>query len=431
MTRRVILLILSAGLLAGCAPSGGGAASAAAAPAPAAPPAATSAYDRFAQLRAAVLTLPRADQQARLDAFIATEAASAEGFPLRAGTRATFVWKGLPRGSPMLAGGFNGWSATARALAPVGASDVWFAEVDLAAPDRWEYKLVIDGDWRPDPLNRKLSYDHGNSVVNLAGSGKSHLERLAAFPSAALGNARDVVVYLPEGYLDRPQERYPVLYMQDGQNLFDPAAPFGCWEVDRTCDRLIAQGALRRLIVVGVPPVDRFTEYTHVPDCVGGSTVGGGADRYARFLAQELKPAIDARYATLPARDETAILGSSLGGLVSLYAAYSFSGTFRNAGGMSSTLDWGSFCSRSTLLADLARTAGKLDLRIYVDSGGAGPSAPEDDNYGPTIDFRDLLASQGFRFGVDLVHFWEPNALHNEAAWRDRLEKPLLFWFKR
>jgi predicted alpha/beta superfamily hydrolase len=443
MTRGAIALALATTLVWGCSGSGGGGGGAAvAAPAgtstgtsagagsgPGATTA-TTAFERFAQLRSSIAGRSTTRQQSQLDAFIAAQSATEEGFPLRDGARVAFVWRGRPTTAPVVAGAFNAWSTSAQPLTRIGATDVWFAEVTLPAADRFEYKFVSGSTWLADPLNRKFTYDNANSVANAPASGKSHLERIRAFPSSYVA-ARDILVYLPRGYLDSPAKRYPVLYMHDGQNLFDPGAPFGMWDVQGTCDRLIAAGAIKDLIVVGIPAVDRFGEYTHVADCVGSSVIGGDAADYARFIVSELKPAIDQRYRTLPSRDDTGILGSSLGGLISILIGYDHPAVFKNVGGMSSTFDWGSYCTAQPTAIDIVRAKGKQDLRVYIDCGGRGPIAPGEDNWDSTEAMKVLLEQQGHQHGVDLLHWWEPGAVHNEAAWRVRLEKPLRFWFPR
>jgi predicted alpha/beta superfamily hydrolase len=405
------------------APSGTGTGTAAAGP---------TAFDQFASLRASIAGLATAQQQAQLDQFIDAAAAGEEGFPLRKGTRAAFVVRGPV--APAVAGDWNAWSQTASPLQQIGATTVSYAEVDLGQPGLYEYKFVdAQGNWQADALNRKFSYNMGNSVVNLAGSGHSHLELLPAFPSNVLGNTRDVILYLPAGYLDDAPARYPVLYMHDGQNLFDPQAMWGGWDVAGTADGLIASGSMRKIIVVGAANTPaRFDEYTHVQDdlssnCNGSQIVGGQAALYGQFLVNELKPTIDGRWRTLPDRDNTAILGSSLGGLVSVWIGYAYPRVFKLVGGMSSTFEWGKICLQNPTMIDLVKQAGKQDFRIYIDTGG-GPGTSTD-NYDATDQMRQLLVSQGFQYGVDLMHWWEPNALHNEAAWRARLNKPLQFWF--
>ncbi|HVY62453.1 MAG TPA: alpha/beta hydrolase-fold protein [Planctomycetota bacterium] len=398
---------------------------------------APTAFERFATLRQQVAGLATAQQQAQLDAFIAAQAATDEGFPLRFGTRAAFVWEGTPQGAPVVAGDFDAWNQSSLTLARIGQTTVWFAEATLGA-DRYEYKLIVDGSWTADPLNRKFSYNYGNSVANMAGSGKSHLEKLAGFRSATLGNARDVLCYFPAGYLDEAPARYPVIYMHDGQNLFDPGAFYGGWGVDATLDGLIAQGAVKKVIVIGPANTpDRMSEYTHCQDdlssrCDGSQVTGGKAALYADFLVNELKPAIDARYRTLTGRDDTAVIGSSLGGLVSLWIAYAHPGFARNVGGMSSTFDWGAFCPHSPprqTMQDIVAAAGKQSFAIYLDSGGSASGGG--DNYQTTVDLRDLLLSQGFQYNADLSYYWDPNGTHDEADWRARFDKPVRFWFHK
>ncbi len=167
------------------------------------------------------------------------------------------------------------------------------------------------------------------------------------------------------------------------------------------------------------------------PACRAARIAGGRARDYLDFVARDLRPRIDALYPTRAGREDTAILGSSLGGLVALYAGYAHPQVFGKVGGMSSTLDWGGFCLGNPRLVDIARAAGKLDLRIYIDSGGAGPSRPGQDNWGATEELKRLLESQGYAHGVDLFHWWAPGAPHNESAWRARLELALRFWFHR
>ena len=394
-----------------------------------------TAFDTFRALLAAIPSLPAADQQQRLSAFIAAQKDTLEGFPLRSGRAAIFVYHGPSAGPLAVAGEWNGWSTGALPLARVGATDVWTAQATLPAAARYEYKLVERGaTWLPDPLNRKFTYDFENSILNLAGSGRSHLERLAAVHATRLGNDRDVTVYVPEGGLDSA-ERYPVLYMHDGQNIFDPGAFYGGWDVDGTCDALIASGAIKKIIVVGMANTPgRFDEYTHVPDDISnscsGQIVGGRAADYADFIVNDVKPRIDALYPTRPGREDTAVLGSSLGGLVSLWIAFAYPNVFANAGGMSSTLEWGRFCALNhPRIYEIAQQRGKIPVRFYLDSGGVGAQQPSSDSWGATEELKLLFEQQGYQHGVDLFHWWTPGATHDEAAWRARMDMPLKFWF--
>jgi len=144
------------------------------------------------------------------------------------------------------------------------------------------------------------------------------------FGSQHLEHPRNVLVYVPPGYGDDPDQRYPVLYMHDGQNLYNPEDAFGgvVWGVDETAQRLILAGEISPLIIVGIYNAGgaRVDEYTPVKAERGRMRGHGGkADHYGRMIIEELKPFIDREYLTRPEREFTGLGGSSLGGLVSLY----------------------------------------------------------------------------------------------------------------
>jgi predicted alpha/beta superfamily hydrolase len=185
--------------------------------------------------------------------------------------------------------------------------------------------------------------------------------------SPQLRNRRDVDVYLPASY-SGGRHRYPVVYMQDGQNLADPATAFaGTWELDSVLERLAERGI--EAIVVGVHHAGegRLAEYSPVPDRRHG---GGKADAYLAFLADTLKPRIDRLFRTRPERGATAILGSSMGGLVSLYAYFRYPSVFGRAGAMSPSLWFG-----QGAVLDFIEEARTSHGRIYLDVGtqeGAG-----------------------------------------------------------
>ena len=139
------------------------------------------------------------------------------------------------------------------------------------------------------------------------------------FRSQFLPTAHDVIVYLPPGYDSDKRTRYPVLYMQDGQNLFDDATAFSQeWRLDETAQALITDGVIEPLIIVGIynAGAHRMDEYTPTRD--RRRRAGGKASHYGRMLVEELKPFIDREYRTLPGAASTGVGGSSLGGLVSL-----------------------------------------------------------------------------------------------------------------
>ena len=181
--------------------------------------------------------------------------------------------------------------------------------------------------------------------------------------SPQLKNRRDVDVYLPDSYRGGTRP-YPVVYIQDGQNLSDPEKAFAdTWQIERTVDALAARDL--EAIVVGVHHTGRrrLVEYSPYPDRRHG---GGDADLYLAFLVDTLKPRIDRFFRTRRERDATAILGSSMGGLLSLYGFFRYPSVFSRAGVMSPAIWFG----QATIL-DFIREAQTPTGRLYVDVGTA------------------------------------------------------------
>ncbi|MCS6884745.1 MAG: alpha/beta hydrolase-fold protein [Acidobacteriota bacterium] len=245
------------------------------------------------------------------------------------------------------------------------------------------------------------------------------LETIFDFYSPQFNNTRSMVIYLPPSYHTFPERRYPVLYMQDGQNLFDPATSYaGEWQVDRICDRLISEKKMREIIVVGIynTGTKRLYEYTYSSNPKLG---GGGANKYLNFVVNTVKPFIDHHYRTLRDRINTGILGSSLGGLVALYCGLRCPEVFYNVGAMS-----GSFWWNGGELAKLVRERGRhYPIKIYLDAG------TRQDGLKFTREMRNALLAIGFRQNRDLMFYCAKGHTHNEASWRARLHRPLTFFF--
>jgi predicted alpha/beta superfamily hydrolase len=243
------------------------------------------------------------------------------------------------------------------------------------------------------------------------------------FQSRFLPSARTVLVYLPPGYDRDTARRYPVLYLHDGQNLFDGATSFidgQEWRVDETAERLIRAGLVEPLIVVGVYNTgeQRMAEYTPVADPKHG---GGQADLYGRLLVEELKPRIDAEFRTRTDAASTGLGGSSLGGLVSLYLGLKYPNVFGRLAVVSPSVWWADRAILETVAALPARTG----QRIWVDVGTKeGKSATPD-----TRRLRDALAAKGWRLGRDLRYLEARGAEHNEAAWAGRFDRILRFLY--
>lgn len=236
--------------------------------------------------------------------------------------------------------------------------------------------------------------------------------------------ARDILVHLPSGAFDSGGRRFPVLYMHDGQNLFDAATSFaGEWQVDETLEELANEGL--ELIVVGIPNGGdlRPDEYTPYP-WRGGPREGGGlATTYLRYLVDRVKPSVDAAFPTRPEREATGILGSSLGGTVSLWAAVEFGATFGIVGAMSPSVPPG----QEPLLERLRSAAPRPD-RVYLDVGGAEGDRGFRAN---VARIRDAFNAAGLRDGDSLRYVHEDGAIHHESAWARRLPDAFRHLFER
>jgi predicted alpha/beta superfamily hydrolase len=248
------------------------------------------------------------------------------------------------------------------------------------------------------------------------------LRKHEQFRSRFLRNQRDLIVYTPPGYSDQSARRFPVLYLHDGQNLFDGATSFipgQDWHVGQTADQCISAGAVEPLIIVGMYNTKaRVREYTptHVPKLGGGR-----ADRYAKFLIEEVKPFVEREYRTLPGAQYTGIGGSSLGGLVSLYLGLKHRTSFGKIAALSPSVWWNQLVIHR--FAESMRVEPRP--RIWLDIGTReGPRIVQD-----VERFRDVLLEKGWRLGRDLHYERVEGAEHNEAAWAKRVGPFLQFLY--
>ena len=242
------------------------------------------------------------------------------------------------------------------------------------------------------------------------------------FHSRFLAHDRTVMVYLPPGYDVDAADRYPVLYLQDGQNLFDRATSFGEeWQVDEAAERLITAGDIEPLIVVGIfnTGEHRVDEYTPTSAVEIGR--GGHADDYGHMLIEELKPFIDSTYKTLPSAASTAIGGSSLGGLLSLHVGLRLPTAFGRIAALSPSIWW----DDRVLLRDVEALPGKLPIRIWLDAGTAEGA----ETLANAKALRDALVAKGWIIGDDLAYLEEQGGEHNEQSWSMRVERVLKFLF--
>ena len=229
---------------------------------------------------------------------------------------------------------------------------------------------------------------------------------------------RDVIVWTPEGYDSDPGARYPVVYMHDAQMLFDASTTWNGqeWGVDEAVDRLVREGVIEPVIVVGLSNTEtRTADYS--------PTEKGRA--YMEFLVGTVKPMVDQGYRTKSGRRHTLVAGSSMGGLISCMlgweypevfgAALCFSPAFRVEG----EPDWSLFFTESG--------GNKRDVFFYVDNGGVGL----EEKLQPGIDYLlGFWQEQGYREGEDFVLVIDEEAEHKEQAWADRFPEALQLGLK-
>jgi len=233
------------------------------------------------------------------------------------------------------------------------------------------------------------------------------------------------LVYLPPGY-EASHARYPVFYLQDGQNLFDAATAF-CgneWRADLTADERIRRGTVEPLILVGLynTGVRRISEYTPTRD--KRLRKGGKAERYAQMMAREVKPFIDHHYRTRKSATDSGVGGSSLGALVSLVAGLSYPRVFGKLALMSPSVWW----DERSILALIEAWRLPRRPRVWLDTGTAEGNNPAKVVADARL-IRDVFVAKGWSEGVDLHYEEAQGHAHNEQAWGDRFGRVLEYLF--
>lgn len=300
----------------------------------------------------------------------------------------------------------------------------WGADVDAShvSDDRrnWTFD-VVDGD-RPH-LYFKVCRVRGGQFAwsvganGIAGPGERWIyPHFDGGPVGAISDRMDigtrtVRVYTPPGYDENVLKCYPTLYVHDGANVFFQEEAFSGveWRVDETLDLLDAVHVIDRVVVIAVYANPERREHDYTPP---------GWQGYADELCSVLKPAIDARYRTLPGPASTAVMGSSLGAVASFWLAWSRPDVF----GMAACLS-PSFGLRDDMESSVWREERPTSIRVYLDSGWPG------DNHEATVAMRDALIARGSTMGRDLLHLSFPGASHHETAWAERLHLPFQFLF--
>jgi len=251
----------------------------------------------------------------------------------------------------------------------------------------------------------------------------STLRKHERFHSQFLPDDRDVIVFLPPEYDAQSERKYPVLYLHDGQNLFEPDTAFTKgehWRVGETATALIEAGRIEPLIIVGIANTGprRIHDYTPTHDRRRG---GGQADGYGQLIVDELKPFIDANYRTSTDARHTAMGGSSLGGLATLYLGLKYPGVFSRLAVMSPSVWW----DRRVILRKVREARPRPHLRLWVDIG------TREGRY--HVDNARLLKAglinAGWVEGDDLHYEEVPGAAHSEGSWAQRFGRVLQYLY--
>lgn len=252
---------------------------------------------------------------------------------------------------------------------------------------------------------------------------KSRLFKHEQFESAIVEDKRDFVVYVPPTYAFEQERRFPVLFMQDGQNLFDPETSFikgNYWRMGETADALILAGEIDPLLIVGIYNTGehRINEYTPVEDRRLG---GGNADAYGRMLVEELSPFISQNYRVSCAGASCGVGGSSLGGLVSMYLGLRYPEIFGKLAILSPSVWW----HGRAILKTVKHLQHNTGQRIWLDIG-----THESQRALPDVHLlKEALEQKGWHEGENLGYMEAEGGEHSESAWAERVAPMLRFLF--
>ena len=366
-------------------------------------------------------------------------------WPLEEDGRWLFATRWEAAATLSLVGDLNGWdpASTPANGSPTGAH--WWVVVEgasftgPAAGSRVKWTDATT--WAAGSENTAYLWDENGRFGYVAPpTNAPWAEQFPDLTSEAMPIPRTVRVLLPAGFVpgSAAAAASRTLLMHDGQNLFDPGAFAGGWGMDS----FLAAPPWQDVVLVGVDNAsDRLDAYSHVADDVfgDGTSFGGRADDYLALLDQSVLPFVRDRYGVVAEGNSLMLAGSSMGGLVTLYAARQWD-DFGCAAALSPTLGFGSITADGTnALVNLwPASPGHGAVPIFLYNGGGEPTPCVDsdgdgvvegsagqDNYCVTLQFRDMLASQGYVYETDLWHWHEPGAQHTESAWRAQVDRML------
>ncbi len=268
-------------------------------------------------------------------------------------------------------------------------------------------------------LSNGFSQERKSSIV---GTLKIHEN----VPSKFLPSKHNIAVWLPPGYEDDKRRRYPVFYMGDGQNLFDGKKSFlpnKEWRMDESADALIRAGLIEPIIIVGIDNggLERANEYLPFSATYQGNKMGGQGDQFVKMMVEEIKPMIDKAYRTKQGPANTAIGGSSFGGIMALHVSIARPDVFGMAAVCSPSIWFGD----SEMLRRMKAIEKRPNVKMWVDMGTAeGANMLESSNA-----LVAAMKLKGWVLGKDLAYFVDKDAIHNEDAWAHRLPSILMFLF--
>jgi enterochelin esterase-like enzyme len=256
---------------------------------------------------------------------------------------------------------------------------------------------------------------------------KSTLE--GPFEIDAGGEKIKFEVLLPPSYVEQEAREYPVIYAQDGQSLWSTSQdPYGVWHLDEELDRLYELGAIEEVIVVAIHTAeDRIDRLSPTPDPKHG---GGKGSAHLSAMIEHLLPHIDERYRTRTDPEDTCVLGSSMGGLFSFYAAWERPEEFGKAACLSSSFWWAN--RWAVRYVQKSRTPNPRPI-MYIDSGASIRSAETDpnlrDGFHHTRSMFRALSDHAYTPGLDMNWLVFTNAKHDAESWRARIAVPLQLLF--
>jgi glucoamylase len=322
--------------------------------------------------------------------------------PIIEGNRAVFFYRGTARNVEVV-GDFTSWNMRGLRMLELAGTDIKYYVRDFPAHARAEYKLIADGEWMLDPLNPdridngigghnsffSMPEYRGALITGDEGERGISVDALE-IKSQLLDGTRRALVYLPPGYA-QSNTRYPVLYVQDGMEYLTRA------RAALIAHDLIKEKKIAPFIIVFVVPSDRMKDYW-------------ANDRFADFMATELVALIDARYRTQTDRSARALMGASLGGVISVWTALLHTETFARVGGQSTAFQ----IDNERVVGALSRLGAirrERPLKFYFDVGRMEPVREVNRRV------RVMLRAKGYP-----VAYGEGEAGHNWTSWRDRLE---------